>query len=100
MSIAFEHDGCVGCKYERESETSSYCQGCKQNAIDKYERMTNADKIRSMADDELAEFLHNIHDYFEEGEPLLSLSIGNGDDIVIGDSYGDIKEWLEREVEE
>lgn len=54
MSKTFEHDGCVGCKYEKESETSDYCKGCKQNAVDKYVRMTNADRVRSMTDDELA----------------------------------------------
>ena len=52
-----EHDGCVGCKYEKESPDSKYCLGCKQNAIDKYAPMTNADKIRNMSDEELAEFL-------------------------------------------
>ena len=46
-----EHDGCVGCKYEKESPDSKYCMGCKQNAIDKYTPMTNADKIRSMSDE-------------------------------------------------
>lgn len=46
MSKTFEHDGCVGCKYEKESESSDYCKGCKQNAVDKYARMTNADGIR------------------------------------------------------
>lgn len=57
-----EHDGCVGCKYEKESPDSKYCMGCKQNAIDKYTPMTNADKIRSMSDEELAEFLTRITD--------------------------------------
>lgn len=52
-----EHDGCVGCKYEHESADSKYCLGCKQNAIDKYAPMTNADRIRSMTDEELAEKL-------------------------------------------
>lgn len=51
-----EHDGCVGCKYERDSVDSKYCLGCKQNAIDKYVPMTNADIIRSMTDEELARF--------------------------------------------
>lgn len=56
-----EHDGCVGCKYENESPDSKYCMGCKQNAIDKYTPMTNADKIRSMNDEELAEFLLKVN---------------------------------------
>ena len=57
-----EHDGCVGCKYENEIPDSKYCMGCKQNAIDKYTPMTNADKIRSMSDEELAELLTKITD--------------------------------------
>lgn len=61
---------------------------------------TNFDKIKEMSIEELAEFLHNIHDYFEDGEPLLSLCLGEDDDIVVGDNFADIKEWLEREVEE
>ena len=57
-----ERDGCVGCKYEHEDLDSQYCIGCKQNAIDKYKRMTNADKIRSMSDAELAKFLTSATD--------------------------------------
>jgi hypothetical protein len=54
-----EHDGCVGCKYENEDANSKHCLGCKQNATDKYTPMTNADKIRNMSDEELAELLAN-----------------------------------------
>ena len=57
---SMEHDGCKGCKYEHCSPESKECQGCKQNAVDKYTRMTNADRIRSMSDEELAEFLANF----------------------------------------
>lgn len=52
-----EHDGCKGCKYELEKEDSEYCTGCTQNAVDKYTRKTNADDLRSMTDEELADFL-------------------------------------------
>lgn len=52
-----EHDGCKNCKYELEPETSVHCTGCKQNAIDKYTPMTNADKIRSMTEEELIKFI-------------------------------------------
>lgn len=57
-----EHDGCKLCKYEHCSTESKECQGCKQNAVDKYTRMTNADRIRSMSDEELAEWLTKITD--------------------------------------
>ena len=49
-----EHDGCKLCKYENYSMESKECMGCKQNAVDKYKRMTNADRIRSFSDEELA----------------------------------------------
>ena len=53
-----EHDGCKLCKYEKCSMESKECMGCKQNAVDKYKRMTQADRIRSMSDEELAKFIH------------------------------------------
>ena len=55
-----EHDGCKLCKYENCSMESKECMGCKQNAVDKYIRITNADSIRSMSDEELAEFLCKV----------------------------------------
>ena len=54
---SMEHDGCKLCKYENCSMESKECIGCKQNSVDKYKRMTQADRIRSMSDEELAEFL-------------------------------------------
>ena len=82
-----EHDGCVGCKYEHLPETSDHCQGCTHNAVDKYTRKTNADRIRSMTDEGLAEFISNIYPlctkclydnsgkcrYDEEGEEVGSI---------------------------
>ena len=75
-----EHDGCKLCKYEHCSPESKECQGCKQNAVDKYTRMTNADRIRSFSDEELAEFLAN---FTWDNEPTKK------------DTY----EWLQSEVE-
>lgn len=94
-----EHDGCVGCKYEKESEDSKYCLGCKQNAVDKYEKMTNADRIRNMSDEELADMLHNIGSYVENGEPLIDIYIGENKS-TIDDSFGFILEWLQSEAEQ
>ena len=54
------HDGCIGCKYELESENSEYCIGCKQNAIDKYVNKTNFDMIKNMDEQEFAEWLTDI----------------------------------------
>ena len=55
-----EHDGCKLCKYEKCSMESKECMGCKQNAVDKYKKMTQGDRIRSMSDEELAEFLCKV----------------------------------------
>lgn len=60
---------------------------------------TNADRIRTMKNAELAEFLHNIYSYLENGEPVLTLCLGDKCDIEINDNYGYIKEWLESEVD-
>ena len=52
-----ERNGCVGCKHEHESADSVGCLGCEKNAIDKYQRRTNADRIRNMNDEELTGFI-------------------------------------------
>ena len=77
-----EHDRCNGCAYENESVTGKhcvYCDGTKQG--DMYKRATNADRIRSMSDEELAEFLAN---FAWDNEPTKK------------ETY----EWLQSEVEE
>lgn len=81
-----EHDGCVGCKYEHESADSKYCLGCKQNAIDKYAPMTNADRIRSMTDEELGKAMFNF---------ILNAA-SNPDFIMSPQKYTD---WLQSEAE-
>ena len=62
--------------------------------------MTNADKIRSMTDEELAEFFESIEIYNDfYGEPLIGFYL-NDEDVEIGANTGDIMEWLKSEVEE
>ena len=63
-------------------------------------KQTNADRIRNMSDEELADFLHNIGSYVEDGEPLLDIYIGMDEEITISDDFGNIKEWLQAEVKE
>lgn len=48
---------CEACKYQNKTECEEPCKGCTHNATDNYEPMTNADRIRSMSDEELAEWL-------------------------------------------
>lgn len=47
---------CEKCKYTGESETGNHCRNCTQNAVDNFKPMTNADRIRNMTDEELADF--------------------------------------------
>lgn len=64
-------------------------------------KQTNADRIRSMTDEELAEWLTNMTDDFGEDEELYK-SIYNLDTEKveeIHDSYGDLLNWLRSEAE-
>lgn len=68
----------------------------------KQRKLTNADRIRKMTDEELAEWLHNIAQY-EDSEEEQMVSIYNLDskkDEEVRDSYGDLLEWLRREVDQ
>ena len=61
-----EFESCDKCKYNEKSETEYPCNQCVHNATDKFKPMTHADKIRSMSDEELAEFLVNFKNTFGE----------------------------------
>ena len=67
--------------------------------------MTNGDKIRAMTDEELAEWLHNITQYYEDDdveqlEPMVSIyDLDKKQDIEVRDSYGDLLGWIRKEVE-
>ena len=91
-----EHDGCKGCKYEHCEDDSKYCNGCKQNAVDKYTRMTNADRIRSFSDEKLAKFL-------SENTNCDCCNIQCPDKLncpSMSSCYCRHLEWLQSEVEE
>ena len=64
---------------------------------------TNADRIRNMSDEELAEWLTNMCDIEKHEEPYkLYKSIYNldtGQEEEIHDSYGDLLAWLQSEAE-
>lgn len=59
---------------------------------------TNSDRIRNMSDEELAELLHSISPYVEDGEPLIDIYIGENVS-KLDDSHRDILEWLQSEAE-
>lgn len=61
--MIMEHDGCKGCAYERDGKHGEHCgvcEGTKQG--DMYKRATNADRIRAMSDEELAEFIRELNE--------------------------------------
>ena len=97
-----EHDGCKLCKYENCSMESKECIGCKQHAVDKYTRMTNADRIRSMSDEELTEII--MCPYDTAGKPIEIMPCvrdGNVQELVPPENCKKcMMEWLQSEVEE
>lgn len=71
-------------------------------SIQNYEaNRTNADRIRSMTDEELAEWLTNMCEFEKDGEPYKSIyNLDTGEEEEIHDSYGDLLKWLKLESEE
>ena len=90
-----EHDGCKGCNYKHCSPESKECQGCKQNAVDKYTRMTQADRIRSFSDEELAEFIAQV-----STDSMETISFGTKECEEIWEHKETALQWLQSEVEE
>jgi hypothetical protein len=61
---------------------------------------TNADRIRNMSDEELAEWLTNMCDIERHEEPYKSIyNLDTGQEEEIHDSYGDLLKWLQSEAE-
>ena len=77
-------DKCDTCKHE---DTDFDCSRCGMITLDGkinlYEPKTNADRIRSMSDEELAEF-------------LMDVSMG----MLFDKKIMNVKKWLQSEVEE
>lgn len=84
-----KHDGCKLCKYENCSMESKECIGCKQNATDKYTRMTNADRIHSFSDEKLAEFLCKVKSDYQWADH----------EFPSEEECGDWVDWLQKDVE-
>ena len=55
---------------------------------------TNADRIKNMSDEDLADFLYCIEAYCDDGEYKKYI-----DEVTLNDSKDDILEWLKSEVE-
>lgn len=93
-----KHDGCKGCKNEHCSADSKECQGCKQNAVDKYTRMTQFDRIKSMSIEELAEFLPIVSDFMCKPTDKCLENIFNRGECEKTKECA--LKWLQSEVEE
>ena len=83
---------CGTCIIQRQKPICNSCMGHQF-----YKPMSNADRIRSMNDEELADMLHNIGSYVENGNPLVDIYIGD-DKSTVDDSFGFLLEWLQSEV--
>jgi hypothetical protein len=61
---------------------------------------TNADRIRNMSDEELADWIHNMCDFEKNEEPYKSIyNLDTEQEEEIYDSYGDLLKWLQSEAE-
>mgnify|MGYP006373534697 CR=1 FL=1 len=81
----------IRCMVDAESHCKLYprCYGC--NA---FRNPTNADRIRSMSDEELALWICGVYDIEEENGKFI-----NGI-IIPGYAPHDIEEWLQQPVKE
>ena len=63
-------------------------------------KQTNADRIRDMSDEELAEWIHNMCEFEKDEEPYRSIyNLDTEKEEEIHDSYGDLLKWLQSEAE-
>lgn len=81
------------CQHNSNSRDNEPCCRCDS-------RQTNADRIRNMSDEELAEWLTNMGDFEKNEEPYKSIyNLGTEKEEEIHDSYGDLLKWLQSEAE-
>lgn len=61
---------------------------------------TNANRIRNMSDEELADWLSNMCNFEKDEEPYKSIyNLDTEKEEEIHDSYGDLLNWLQSEAE-
>lgn len=96
-----ENKGCKTCKHEHRDTKDYPCSKCSHSYIDKYEPKTNADMIRNMSDEELAEWIHNMCEFEKDEEPYRSIyNLDTEKEEEIHDSDGDLLKWLQSEAEQ
>ena len=81
------------CQYNNNSRDNEPCCRCDN-------RKTNADRIRNMSDEELAEWIHNMCRFKKDEEPYRAMdNLDTEQEEEIHDSYGDLLKWLQSEAE-
>lgn len=81
------------CQHNSNSRENEPCCGCDGSH-------TNADRIRNMSNEELAEWLTNMCDIERHEEPYKSIyNLDTEQEEEIHDSYGDLLKWLQSEAE-
>lgn len=83
-------NGCSGCKYEHLKGSEKPCCDCANMHMDKYEPITNADRIRNMSDEELAVFLCKVKSDYQWMEH----------EFPSEEEHGEWVKWLQSEAEE
>lgn len=88
---------CNLCKYDKVKEDYEHCPNCENGS--EFVRITNADRIRSMTDEELADFLEEV----ENGDldyPITFCDMcKTGGNALNLDCKGCLKHWLQKECE-
>ena len=89
-----EYQGCDRCKHKNVDSKCYPCNECKKAVVtyNHYEPFTNADRIRNMTDEELAELLREAEDCGYRDASITP--------IIKGQGYMDMLEWLQAEVKE
>lgn len=82
-------NGCSGCKYEHLKGSEKPCCDCANMHMDKYEPITNADRIRNMSDEELAQFLCKVKSDYQWMEH----------EFPSEEEHGEWEDWLQAEAE-
>ena len=85
----YEFESCDKCKFSIKAPTEEPCSNCVHNAMDNFKPKSNADRIREMSDEELAEFLIDHHRY--PCEYCIGCHV---------ECHEGLAEWLKSEVEE
>lgn len=77
----------------QEKQYMDFLKYCLDNANDNSKSLTNADRIRSMTDEQLADLITNIHtEWIDEYEYIYFIGRKQLEE------YTDILEWLKSEV--